>query len=295
VPAGLRRDYTEIVRAELQSAIAELRKGDPDSMARALALLQQTTFSFSMKVCGHREDAEDTAQETLIRTVPELGHFDSPEALAVWLYKVARSRCLMSRRRSKFAPKQNLSLDDLLPDRNELEALTASGDGGPEQQLLRAEDREELQRAVLKIPPDYRMVLVLHDMEELSTPEVAKITGLKEGTVRVRLHRARVFLRNQLARKSGSPLRRAKEQRPPIACKELFAALSDYIDQELDPSLCEDLQRHLGDCSPCQVYLASLEETVRRCKRHCTQEVKAKVRAQVRELLRTSRAVSLTR
>jgi len=293
-PRGIQQDYTYILRAELQSAITELRKGDPDSLERALALLQQTAFSFSMKVCGHREDAEDTAQETLIRTVPELGHFESPEALAVWLYKVARSRCLLSRRRSKFAPKPNLSLDDLLPDRNELEALTTSGDGGPEQQLLRAEDREELQRAVLKVPPDYRMVLVLHDMEELSTPEVAKITGLKEGTVRVRLHRARVFLRNQLARKTSHPLTRAKEQRPPIVCKELFAALSDYIDQELDPSVCEELQAHLGDCSPCQAYLASLEETVRRCKRHCTEEVKAKIRAQIRELLRTSSAGIVT-
>jgi RNA polymerase sigma-70 factor (ECF subfamily) len=270
-------------------AITELRNDDPESMERALALVQQTAFSFSMKVCGHREDAEDTAQETLIRAVPELSNFDSPEALAVWLYKVARSRCLMSRRRSKFAPKQNLSLDDLLPDRSQLEALTVSRDGGPEQQLLRAENREELQRAVLKIPPDYRMVLVLHDMEELSTQEVARITGLREGTVRVRLHRARVFLRNQLARKVKSAVPRAKPHSA-LRCKWLFSRLSDYLDQELDPSLCQNMEGHLDDCSPCQAYLASLEETVRRCQRHCTEKVKAKVRAQVRELLQTAAA-----
>jgi len=273
------------VKTELASALRELRKGDPESMERALALLQQTAFSFSMKVCGHREDAEDTAQETLIRAVPQLSHFESPEALAVWLYKVARSRCLMSRRRSTFAPRRNLSLDELLPDRDELEALTTSRDGGPEHQLLHAEDREELQRAVLKIPPDYRMILVLHDMEELSVAEVAQITALREGTVRVRLHRARVFLRNQLARKSARPGRRAKPLRL-LECKRLFSALSDYIDQELDPSLCQKLENHLDDCSPCKAYLASLEETVRRCRRHCTEEVKASVRAQVRELLR---------
>jgi RNA polymerase sigma-70 factor (ECF subfamily) len=280
------------MRTELLRAIAELRKDDPESMERALALVQQTAFSFSMKVCGHREDAEDTAQETLIRAVPELTNFESPEALAVWLYKVARSRCLMSRRRSKFAPKQNLSLDDLLPDRSELEALTATRDGGPEQQLLRAENREELQRAVLKIPPNYRMVLVLHDMEELSTEEVAQITGLQPGTVRVRLHRARVFLRNQLARKSGRPSRRGPQERR-LECRHLFAALSDYLDREIDPSICKTLEEHLGDCSPCKAYLASLEETVRRCRRHCTEEVKARIRGQVRELLRkAAKAVS---
>jgi RNA polymerase sigma-70 factor (ECF subfamily) len=281
------------VRTELSRAIAELRSDDPESMERALALVQQTAFSFSMKVCGHREDAEDTAQETLIRAVPELSNFDSPEALAVWLYKVARSRCLMSRRRSKFAPKQTLSLDDLVPDRSQLEALTASRDGGPEQQLLREENREELQRAVLKIPPDYRMVLVLHDMEELSTGEVARITCLREGTVRVRLHRARVFLRNQLARKI-KPATRSKQQ-PSARCKRLFAVLSEYIDQQIDPSLCADVEGHLGDCSPCKAYLASLEETVRRCQRHCTEELKAKVRAQVRNLIRESVAAKATR
>jgi RNA polymerase sigma-70 factor (ECF subfamily) len=282
------------VRTDLQEAIAELRKGQPDSMERALALLQQTAFSFSMKVCGHREDAEDTAQETLIRTVAQLRHFDSPEALAVWLYKVARSRCLMSRRRSKFAPKQTLSLDDLVPDRSQLEALTASRDGGPEQQLLRAENREELQRAVMKIPPDYRMVLVLHDMEELSTDEVARVTGLRPGTVRVRLHRARVFLRNQLALKIKRAPTRASPQ-PSARCKRLFALLSDYIDQQIDPSFCGRVETHLGDCSPCKAYLASLEETTRRCQRHCTEEVKAKVRAQVRDLLRESAVAKAAR
>jgi RNA polymerase sigma-70 factor, ECF subfamily len=275
------------MRAELQDAISELKKGDPGSMERALALLQQTAFSFSLKVCGHREDAEDTAQETLLRTVPRLPQFDSPQALAVWLYKVARSRCLMSRRRSKFAGKQELSLDDMLPDRKELEALTASRESGPEQQLLREESREELQAAVLKIPPDFRMVLVLHDMEELSTDEVAQITGLRPGTVRVRLHRARVFLRNQLARKVKGPAGRSKAQ-PSARCKRLFALLSDYMDQEIDPALCENVEGHLDDCSPCKAYLASLEETVRRCQRHCTEELKAKVRAQVRALLRKS-------
>lgn len=277
------------MRPEIERALSLLKAGDPESFESALGLLQNTVFSFSMKVCGHREDAEDTAQETLIRTVPELPHFTNPKALSVWLYKVARSRCLMSRRRSKFAPKQNLSLDDLVPDRNELEGLTQSVGDSPEHALLREESREELQRAVLKIPPDYRMVLVLHDMEELSTEEVAQITGLREGTVRVRLHRARVFLRNQLARPSQGRSRRTKAQ-PPLRCKRLFALLSDYIDQELDPALCSEIKTHFGSCAPCEAYLASLEETVRRCKIHCTEELKAKVRRQVRKLVQASGA-----
>jgi RNA polymerase sigma-70 factor (ECF subfamily) len=271
------------MRPELEQAVVELRSG---SLERALTLLQGTIFSFSMKLCGHREDAEDTAQETLLRTAPELPKFSSPQALAVWLYKVARSRCLMSRRRSKFAPKQEISLDEVLPDRQELERQIASSAPGPELSLLRKEDAKELARAVLRIPPQYRQVLVLHDMEELSTREVAAVMGIREGTVRVRLHRARALLRNELAAK---PQRRRRQRRAarPQTCKHLFAALSDYLDQEIDPALCSQLERHLGDCSPCQAYLSSLEETVRRCRDHCPPAMKQRLSADLRALLKT--------
>src|SRR5215470_4187646 len=115
------------MRSEIEQAIALLRQGDDNALANALALLQNTVFSFSMRVCGQREDAEDTMQEVLVKSVPHLPKFDSPKALLVWLYRVAKNRCLMSRRKSKFAPTHELSLDDLMPDRKELEQLSSDG------------------------------------------------------------------------------------------------------------------------------------------------------------------------
>src|SRR5215470_691795 len=115
------------MRAEIEKAVELLQSGDPSGVEQALELLQNTVFSFSMRVCGHREDAEDTMQEVLLKSVPQLAKFDSPKALVVWLYKVAKNRCLMNRRKSKFAPVQELSLDALMPDRNELQQLTADG------------------------------------------------------------------------------------------------------------------------------------------------------------------------
>jgi len=259
------------MRPEIQKAVELLREKRPESLDQALALLQNTVFSFSMKVCGHREDAEDTMQETLLQAAPQLPNFDSPEALAVWLYKVAKTRCLMSRRRSKFAPKPHLSLDELLPDRAELEALTTAAERSPFHQLLRKENSEELRRAIDQIPPDYRMVLVLHDMEELSTREIARITGLREGTIRVRLHRARVYLRNQLARPSdGKP--RARRAAPSRQCRKLFSVLSGYVDRDLEPAMRQVVEEHLRGCRPCEAFLASLEETIARCRRFCPEE-----------------------
>jgi RNA polymerase sigma-70 factor (ECF subfamily) len=274
------------VRPEIQNAIRLLRSSHPLSLDAALAVLQNTIFSFSMKICGHREDAEDTMQETLLRAARQLPNFESPEALAVWLYKVARSRCLMSRRRSKFAPQQHLSLEEVMPDRAELEALTSKHrDGSPEHQLLRAENREELQQAVLRIPPLYRLVLVLHDMEELSPVEIARVTGLRPGTVRARLHRARAFLRNELARRPAGRRPVRGEQTPSRRCRRMFAVLSEYLDRELDPALCAKLEAHLEGCKPCVGYLASLEETVRRSQQHRAHPINPKTAAQIRKKL----------
>jgi RNA polymerase sigma-70 factor, ECF subfamily len=262
------------MRAEIEKAVQLMKSGEDASLEEALALLQDTVFSFSMRVCGHREDAEDTMQEVLLRSVPKLPKFDSPKALVVWLYKVAKTRCLMSRRKSKFAPTHELSLDELMPDRNELEQLSSEGRINPEAFAIRREQASRLREAIQKLPPQYRIVLVLRDMEGLTDDEVSEVTGVRSGTVRVRLHRARLFVRNELMRALG---RREKKRTPrpahstdnlrPSRCKEMFAELSDYLDEQLDDSLCQELERHMDGCGPCQAFVASLEATIDYCRK----------------------------
>ncbi len=259
------------MRKEIEQAIAILQRDDKNAVDEALALLQDTIFSFSMKVCGQREDAEDTMQEVLVKSLPYLPKFENARALVVWLYKVAKNRCLMSRRKSKFAPKEHLSLDELMPDRAELEQLSENEPVNPESSAIRSEQAQQLRDAVQKLPPDYRIVLVLRDMEGLTDEEVAEITGLKRGTVRVRLHRARLFVRKELARRLGARSveirapREAPEVRP-RRCKEMFAELSNYLDEELDESLCAELEAHLGGCEPCQAFVSNLESTIHKLR-----------------------------
>lgn len=267
------------MRSEIEQAVQLLRRGDDAALEQALALLQNTVFSFSMRVCGQREDAEDTMQEVLLKSVPHLPKFDSPKALVVWLYKVAKNRCLMSRRRSKFAPNPDLSLEELMPDRKELEQLGTDGSINPEAFAIRSQEAGRLRNAIQQLPPQYRIVLVLRDMEGLTDEEVAEITGLRSGTVRVRLHRARLFVRKELMKgrklrsgKAAVASRASSQQQPgkelprPARCKAMFAELSNYLDEQLDDSLCEELERHLGGCEPCKVFLSSLEATIARCR-----------------------------
>jgi RNA polymerase sigma-70 factor, ECF subfamily len=126
--------------------------------------------------------------------------------------------------------------------------------------------------------------LVLRDMEGLTDEEVAEITGLRPGTVRVRLHRARLFVRKELMKglkpRSGRAAvasRASSHEQPrndhprPIRCKAMFAELSNYLDEQLDDSLCEELERHLNGCEPCKVFLSSLKATVEQCRRSPTE------------------------
>jgi len=267
------------MRPEIEQAVHLLQRGDDAALEQALALLQNTVFSFSMRVCGQREDAEDTMQEVLLKSVPHLSKFDSPKALVVWLYKVAKNRCLMSRRRSKFAPNPDLSLEELMPNRKELEQLGNGGSINPEAFAIRSQEAGRLRDAIQRLPPQYRIVLVLRDMEGLTDEEVTEITGLRSGTVRVRLHRARLFVRKELMEglkpgsgkttvtsRASSQEMPGHEQPRPARCKAMFAELSNYLDEQLDDSLCEELERHLGGCEPCQAFLSSLEATIERCR-----------------------------
>ena len=265
------------MRKQIEQAMSLLEKRDPQALDQALELLQGTVFSFSMKVCGQREDAEDTMQDVLVKSLPYLPKFESPRALLVWLYRVAKNRCLMSRRKSKFAPKQNLSLDELMPDRQELGNLAKEGPVNPESLAIRSQQAKRLREVIQQLPPQYRIILVLRDMEGLTDEEVGDITGLCPGNVRVRLHRARLFVRQRLARQNqkrpaskGAVLRprhvAASSEKRPASCKALFAQLSNYLDEELDDSLCEKLEQHLDGCEPCKAFLASLESTIQQLR-----------------------------
>jgi RNA polymerase sigma-70 factor (ECF subfamily) len=257
-------------------------------------LIQGTVFSFSMKVCGQREDAEDTMQEVLVKSLPQLAKFESPRALLVWLYKVAKNRCLMTRRRSRFAPEPDLSLDGLMPDRYQLDRFAKEGPLNPESLAIRSQEARRLREVIQKLPPQYRIVLVLRDMEGLTDEEVGEVTGVRPGTVRVRLHRARLFVRKALADhgKGGRTSKASvigptevnvlRSDKRPVSCKALFAQLSNYLDERLDDSVCDQLKKHLDGCEPCKAFLASLERAIQQCRMAPNQSPDPRLAAKLR-------------
>ena len=259
------------MRTELIQASELLRENTPEAIERAIGLLQNTVFSFSMKMCGHRQDAEDTMQEVLFRSLKHLSKIENPNALAAWLYTVTRNRCRRMRHGFQEREAKKLSLDELIPDDDELRRLLAAESGGPEREAIRSEEHHLLQEAVLRIPTPLRLVLVLHDMEELSSEEVAKILGLQIGTVRVRLHRARLAVRQEMPRllkriPEKKPTEKVALTRRTKECRELFANLSEYLDARVEPRTCEQMKAHIEGCPACVAFLKDLRDAVDRCR-----------------------------
>ena len=269
------------MRPELIRATDLLRQDTPEAVGEAIGLLQNTVYSFSMKVCGHPEDAEDTMQEVLSRSIMHLAKIQTAQQMAVWLYTVTRNRCWRMRRKPAHAPAHLLSLDELMPEGDELGRLLEDAGAGPERNILAAEQHHLLHQAILRIPATLRIVLVLHDMEELTTEQVAQVLSLQQGTVRIRLHRARLSVRKEMsqllaaipelpkqARPSASKPRRvrAKGAQRPAECRDLFANLSEYLDGRVEPLTCEQMREHIEACPSCVAFLRDLRTAIDRCR-----------------------------
>ena len=267
------------MRPELIRATELLRRKTPEAVEEAIALLQNTVYSFSMKVCGHPEDAEDTMQEVLFRSLGHLAKIHEPQQLAVWLYTVTRNRCWRMRRKPAHAPIHTFSLDELMPDEAELGRLLEDAAEGPEGNLLHAEQHHLLHQAILRIPAPLRIVLVLHDIEELTTEQVAQVLDLKQGTVRIRLHRARLSVRkdmNQVLSNSSKlenivqakkpKIGKSKNRPRPNECRDLFANLSEYLDGRVEPLTCEQMRSHIEACPSCVAFLRDLRTAIDRCR-----------------------------
>jgi RNA polymerase sigma-70 factor (ECF subfamily) len=183
-----------------------IRREDPGAFEEFVRHYGGRIYGFGMRVCGETEDAKDVAQDTLIQAYRALKGVKDPRALRSWLYRVVSNACLMRRRKKKDEPQQELALEDLMPrGREDAEIQIPDVASLPDDELLRGEIQEAVHAGIRRLPPDYRVVLLLRDIEQLTTREAAFALELPESTVKMRLHRARVMLRRELAGTLGQP------------------------------------------------------------------------------------------
>ena len=178
---------------EETSLAQALLAGETGAFDRFVEHFRRRIFHYSWLMCGQPEDAEEVAQETLLKVFENFSTLRDPERVRPWVFRIARNACLMHRRKSVFAPAYELPLDVLSP------AAEAADEGAPpDARLLRSELRAVLDRIIMELPAAYRPVVVLRDIEELSTEDTAQILELSPDVVKTRLHRGRVAMRQKL-------------------------------------------------------------------------------------------------
>ena len=197
---GANLSTEETTRATYAALVREAATGDRGAMERLLMRAQEVAYRFSLYVCGHPEDAEDVMQDALLKTYQYVSRIEEPEAFRTWLYTTVRNACLMKRRRRVGEPSHLISVEQGIPSHEGTSTPVDVVDDARriDQRMIAASSDVRVRQALQKLPLSSRAIVVMREMEGLSTREVATITGLSEANVKTRLHRARVMLRRHL-------------------------------------------------------------------------------------------------
>lgn len=185
--------------------VERLKSGDGSALEVLMERYASRVFRIARGIARTDADAEEVVQDVFLTLARKIDSFEGRAALGTWIYRVATNAALLKRRGKR--AQLEVSLEENLPTflhdghrEGPRSFLVADWSETPEALLLEGEARAVLSRAIDQLPETYRAVLILRDVEELSNEETASILGESVGSIKSRLHRARMALREQLTR-----------------------------------------------------------------------------------------------
>lgn len=191
--------------------IERLRARDERAFNELVELYGDRVFRLLLRMLARREEAEDMAQETFVQVFKSIDQFRGDAKLGTWIYRVAINLC---KNRVKYLARRKAQAEDELEPLAERTSLDQASGGvttaelsAPDQIAYGKQVEAIVKRCIGKLEPDFREVLVLRDVEDLSYEEIGEITGLAEGTVKSRLHRARTMLKHEVESELGEKIR----------------------------------------------------------------------------------------
>lgn len=190
----------------MEISLEALQAGDRAEFARLVDAFSTQIYRLALKMLGDEQDAEDVLQNTFMKALQSIGSFEGRSSLSTWLYRIAVNEALMSLRRQKPTIPVAMDYED---DADELQHPIQFTDWCclPEEDLLSAEAKKHLDKAIQRLPEKLRVVLLLRDVEGLSIRETSEALDLTETAVKTRLLRARLNLREQLSSYYGERLK----------------------------------------------------------------------------------------
>lgn len=229
-----------------------------EAIPRLLEKHGDLIYSLGLRLCDTPDAAEDLVQETFLRALRSWEGFEGRSRPSTWLYTIATRACRRMQRRKAGQPRRMEPLSRLLPSGDEGVVQIPAGDD-PEEEAARREAVEAVRAAIAELPLDFRLPFVLKEMAGFSVAEVSDVLGVKEATVKTRLHRARLRVREAVA---GSLPRRAAP--PPDhdreECLALLRAKQMALDRDVAFPLDDDVL-----CERCRSLFRTLDLTRDAC------------------------------
>lgn len=239
-------------------------------------------YSLGLRFCGNEDEARDLVQDTLLLAFRKWSQFEERSDPMTWLYRIAARVCQRRHRKRAGEPRQLEPLEKLLPsgDRTIVD-VPAAGDG-PLELLEKRERQEAIESAIATLPENFRLPLVLKEIVELPVSDVASILGVKEATIKTRLHRARLHLAKELRRHLPQ-----KKAPPPGGsnrmCIDLLKAKQDSLDRGVEFPVPQDEL-----CARCRSLFATLDIGREACRHIGNGELPEAVRNVVLREMRAS-------
>lgn len=181
-----------------QALLVRLRRRDEAAFRELVVAHSPHVIRLAYGILGNREDAEDVAQEVFISVFKTIETFREEARLSTWLFRITVNH---AKNRLKYLARRHVNAHEELDESRHVDAGRAIARPDAEQE--RNELGAVLRTLLDELDEDHRTVVILRDMDELSIEEIAAITGLPDGTIKSRLHRARAALRKRLERKTG--------------------------------------------------------------------------------------------
>lgn len=198
---------TLAIRCEEAELVERCRRGDREAFGRLVAEHQDRVFNACWRLCGNRADAEDLTQEAFVRALQSIDRFGGRSRFYTWVFRIAMNLAISAQRRRKRAPCYSLDQDPggEPPDGSGTRAARLpAADAPPDRQAGDREQEAMVLRALAGLEEDQRVVVILRDLESFGYEEIAEILDIPPGTVKSRLHRARLALREKLMPVLGS-------------------------------------------------------------------------------------------
>jgi RNA polymerase sigma-70 factor (ECF subfamily) len=185
--------------------LARLRAGDEDAFAELVAANTARMLAVAQRLLRSEDAARDAVQDAFLSAFKAMRTFNGDAKLSTWLHRITVNAALMRLRSRRHRAEQ--SIDDLLPrfDEDGRFAEPPGGCGSASDELLETREmRRMVRRCIERLPAGYRTVLIMRDIEDLDTDEVAEMLGVTANAVKIRLHRARQALRTLIEHEQGA-------------------------------------------------------------------------------------------